>query len=142
MRAKKNIYEALYEAERPPQLQQDFDRVISILASCHMPSLEPLYQHAAQALCPGGYVIVIDMHPHMFFIGKGTCVPMGEHGDRTIAIENTVHNFSDHINAAESAGLHLETLREQFVPPEWAQKSSNYSGTDNEPLSFGLVFSK
>ena len=80
------------------------------------------------------------MHPHMFYIGKGTFVPLTS--DKKIAIENTIHNISDHINAAQAAGFRFVQLYEQAVPADWAAKSSNYSGLVGEPLSFGLVVQK
>ena len=102
-----------------------------------MKSLQELYAFISSHLKPNGYFILIDMHPHMFYVGKGTFVPLD---GRKIYIENYVHNISDHIEYGINMSLDLKCLQESFVPDTWAAKSIDHGDLSEHPLGIGYLW--
>jgi len=72
----KNLYDRVIN-DQFPRLKGKFDLALCILVSCHIESLPRLYTYIYSHLKPDGHFILIDMHPHMFYVGKGTYVPVG-----------------------------------------------------------------
>lgn len=133
---KKSLYDHLVNQEFPV-LEERFDLALCILASCHMKNLQELYAFISSHLKPNGYFILIDMHPHMFYVGKGTFVPLD---GRKIYIENYVHNISDHIACGINMSLDLKCLQESFVPDTWAAKSIDHGDLSEHPLGIGYLW--
>ncbi len=134
----KNIYEQLFE-ESLPELNQEFDLVLSVLTACHVEDLTELYAYFWKHLKAGGHIVLVDMHPHMFHVGKGTYVPVE---DRKIYIQNYVHEINAHIKAGNACACNLLSIEESFVPAEWASKSTNYGDLTGHPLGVGYLWQK
>ena len=113
-----------------------YDLALSVFAACHLADLRPLYDEAAALLAPGGALWLVDMHPHMFFSGRGTTVPLGE--DRRITIRTYIHLLRDHVRAGHAAGLELADVDETLVPEAWGSKSDNYRALIGHPIGLGL----
>jgi len=130
----------LYRAVMPPDdlaAGPAFDLALCILVGCHVPDLETLYTYAADRLRPGGSFLLIDLHPHMFHLGKGTYVPIG---DRRLAIENHVHEVAEYLQRGLAAGFQLVGASESFVPAEWGAGSATYHDAIAHPLGIGFLW--
>lgn len=111
----KNVYAALHKADvRRTGLQTtSFQLATIVLAECHLEELQPLYPEAVRLLATGGHLVLVGYHPHFLLKGVPT------HFDRTngdsIAIHNHIHLFSDHVNAAFTAGFELMEMAEGLI---------------------------
>lgn len=134
----KGLYDEVMSPSQVPD-GASFDLCTCILVSCHVADLESLYGYMAGRLKQGGYLLLIDMHPHMFYIGKGTYVPIG---NKKVYIENHVHDIADYLNTGIIRGFQLVGSAESYVPSEWAARSANYNDAVNEPLGIGFLWKK
>ncbi len=134
----KGIYESVVLPGDLPE-NTEYDMAISVLTSCHMEDLSSLYSYVSSRLKPGGIFILIDMHPHMFEIGKGTFVPFE---GKKIYIENYVHSIADHTAAGKEYSLKLLDQQESFVPEGWAKGSDEYHPLTGQPLGIGFKWEK
>ncbi len=135
---RKGLYERLVEGDFP-DLEGGFDLALCVLASCHIADLGKLYGYVSQRLKGGGHFMLVDMHPHMFCMGKGTFVPIE---GRTVYIENYVHSQNDHARCGTGSGLVLREIDESFAPQEWAAKSGTYEKLAGHPLGIGYLWAR
>ena len=116
-----------------------YDLVTTCLVDEHLVELAPLYREAARLLRPGGAHVLVGFHP--FFImrsGMPTHFP-GPDGE-PVAIETHVHLFSEHVEAAQAAGLRLAEMREQVIDERWIALKPKWAALRDVPVSFALVW--
>jgi SAM-dependent methyltransferase len=113
---------------------------ISVLCVCHLPALEPFYREAARLLRVGGALVVIDFHWH--FLLNGIPTHFDEAEGKPVAIENSIHLFSDHVRAAVGAGFALREAEERVVDAEWVARVPKMRGYAWRPVSFALVWGR
>lgn len=89
----------------------DYDLVTFSLVLEHIEHLEPVFREAAQALVPGGYVYVGELHPFKQYTGTKARFDT-EQGRQEVPCFN--HHISDFLQAAEVNGLELVQLEEHF----------------------------
>lgn len=137
--ALKNIYTKLNVAEmtQTSLLNCSYDLIVTSLAICHLPNLDALYTEVARILKPGGLFILIDYHP--FFLLQGIPTNFDENG-KSIAIENFVHLFSDHINSGYCVNFKLLEMQERIVDPAWVEQRPGMEKYINQPISFCMVW--
>lgn len=123
-----------------PVLERRHEIAISVLMSCHLDSLEELYKYAADNLVNEGELVVVDMHPHIFYSGIGTFLPAGS--GRVVHIKNYVHHLSDHSRIAQDLGFELRQYAESFVPESFVRNSKFYADFVGKPFGFGMRFVK
>ncbi|MHB1293456.1 MAG: class I SAM-dependent methyltransferase [Anaerolineae bacterium] len=90
------------------------------LVSCnlileHVEDLAPVYSEARRVLRPGGRFFLSELHPYRQYQGKKATFALG---DTQVEIPAYVHHVSDFVQAAEDAGLALESLREWWRPED------------------------
>jgi SAM-dependent methyltransferase len=131
---RKALYDELLSPEELPEDRQ-FDLCLCILVSCHVGDLDWLYSYVGRRLRPQGRFFLIDMHPHLFHLGKGTYVPVD---DRKIYIENHIHQISDYVRYGRQRGFRLNDMTESFVPESMAVRSAEYGSLTGHPLGIGF----
>jgi len=133
----KGLYRAVHQGDvaeaRPPG--KPFELALSVLVASHIESLEPLFRSARENLDAEGQFWLVDMHPHLFHLGKGTFLPLE---GRTLYIRNHAHEIADYLNAASGAGFALLEAAESFVPTSWGKKSATYRDVIGHPLGIGF----
>ena len=122
--ALKNIYTKLDIAEMTQTSIPDcsYDLIVTSLAICHLPNLDALYTEIARILQPGGLFLLIDYHP--FFLLQGIPTNFDGENGKSIAIENFVHLFSDHINNGCRVDFKLLEMEERIVDSAWVEQKS------------------
>ena len=84
-----------------------FDLVVCALTLCHVPDLRGAIREFQQALVPGGYLLITDVHPD--FISAGMPTQFVEH-DITYHLPNEPHTRDDYLQAITDTGLRLATV--------------------------------
>ncbi|MBL8744326.1 MAG: class I SAM-dependent methyltransferase, partial [Myxococcales bacterium] len=112
------------------------DLVINVLSVEHLPSLDPFYAELARLGRPGGTAVIVGFHPHFMLNGIPTHFDL-ETGE-SIAIENTIHLFSDHVAAGRRVGFQLLDLQERLVDGELLTRSPGWQRHAGLPASFVL----
>lgn len=138
--ALKNIYTQLDIAEMTQTSISDssYDLIVTSLAVCHLPNLNALYKEVARILQPGGLFVLIDYHP--FFLLQGIPTNFDGENGKSIAIENFVHLFSDHINSGCKVNLRLLEMQERIVDSAWVEQKPGIEKYINQPISFCMVW--
>ena len=77
----------------------------------HIEELEPIFKKTAEALVPGGYVYIGELHPFKQYSGSKARFD-SEEGRQVVDCYN--HPISDFLNAAKRNGLKLVDLDEYF----------------------------
>jgi SAM-dependent methyltransferase len=124
---------------RTPFPDRIADLVISVLVVEHLPDLDPFYAELARLACPGANVVIVGYHPHFLLNGIPTHFP---DGDEHIAIQNTIHLFSDHVRAARAHGLALRELDERVVDDDMVARMPGWARHHGRPASFALAFAR
>ncbi len=110
--ASKQVHEQLHLADvaSTPLTSSAYDLCMLVLADEHLPELEPVYREAVRLLVPGGRFVLVGYHP--FFLMRGM-VPTHYHraNREAVTIQSYVHLFSEHFDAASTAGLMLKEFR-------------------------------
>jgi 2-polyprenyl-3-methyl-5-hydroxy-6-metoxy-1,4-benzoquinol methylase len=88
-----------------------YDLVTFSLVLEHIEHLEPVFREVAQALVPGGYIYVGELHPFKQYTGTKARFDT-EEGRQEVPCFN--HHISDFLKAAEQNGLELVRLDEHF----------------------------
>ena len=96
-----------------------FDGAVCSMALDHVADLDAFFAEARRLLAPGGWLAVVDYHPHFLMSGIPTHFDSPETGE-PIAIENHVHGTAAYFNAARRSGLGAVEFEERFVDEEWA----------------------
>lgn len=79
-----------------------FDAALVSLAYEHVARLDEPAAELARILRPGGFALILEIHPFMTLSGKGAHFP---DGDREIHMPSHPHSFSDWLTAFRHAGL-------------------------------------
>lgn len=85
------------------------DWVVANLVLEHIETLSPVFAEVSRILAPGGRALISELHPFRQYQGKQAVF---KHGEATVAVPAFVHHLTDFIDAAQMAGLALETMRE------------------------------
>lgn len=135
------VYEttAIGDMRQTPLESGVYDLAIEVLADEHIPDLAPLYAETARLLGPSGRFVIVGYHPHFLMGGTPTHFHRAE-SDEPIAIESWVHQISDHVHAARSAGLGLEAMEEGLVDDEWLAAKPKWERHRWHPVSFAMVW--
>ena len=133
----KGIYEEIIECDinKGFAWKRKFDLVLSVVVSSHLNDLRPLFEAARRNAATSGQFWLIDMHPHMFYMGKGTFVPVD---GKQVYITNYVHEVSEYLNTALSVGFELLETQESYVPHDWGRGSNTYRDVIDHPLGIGF----
>ncbi len=133
----KGIYEETVECDIESGFvwARKFDLVLSVLVSSHLKNLRSLFELVRKNIADSGQFWLIDMHPHMFHLGKGTFVPLS---GKEFYICNYVHEISDYLNTAIDVGFELLEIKESYVPDDWGKNSSTYRDVIDHPLGIGF----
>jgi len=83
---------------------------VSALAVEHVGDLAAFYGELARAVVPGGWLVVSTLHPVMAQVFGWNAWFVDEDGRAEVV--GTLHQVSDHLNAAVTAGWCVEELRE------------------------------
>lgn len=92
-------------------IQNKYDLISFSLILEHIENLDPIFYNASQALNPGGYVYIGELHPYKQYMGTKATFE-NEGGMNILTCFN--HHLSDFTNAAESNGLELLKIYEFF----------------------------
>ncbi|NEQ52564.1 MAG: class I SAM-dependent methyltransferase [Leptolyngbya sp. SIO3F4] len=138
----KHIYTTWHIAEmtRTPLPTNAYNLVITSLALCHLSKLADFYQEADRLLSNGGFCVVIDYHP--FFLIQGIPTHFETPSGESIAIHNTVHLHSDHIQQGRQVNFQLLDMQERLVDLPWINKRPNMAKYQHQPISFCMVWQK
>jgi len=118
-----------------------YSLVITSLVDEHLSDLRPLYLESARLASEGGAHVLIGFHP--FFIMKSGMPTHFEAPDGTpLAIETYVHLFSEHVQAAMSAGWVLAEMHEQVIDDRWIAAKPKWAPLKDVPVSFAAVWSR
>jgi len=103
-----------------PLKSASIDVVICGLAVGHLQNLSSAINEISRALRPGGYVVYSDIHPFGKLAGWKRKFRAGNGVEHSI--RNYFHLYSDHLAAANCAGLVIEEIREPLIEGkhEWA----------------------
>ena len=111
----RGLHERLVEADvRATGLDGGaYELVVCSLVDEHLIDLDPLYAEAGRLLAPGGWFVLVGVHP-FFVMAAG----MPTHFDTPggpVAIETHVHLPGEHVAAGAAASLTLGELHEGHV---------------------------
>lgn len=115
-----------------------YDIAVTSLAVCHLPNIYDLYKDVARILQPGGLFVLVDYHP--FFLLQGIPTNFDSNCGESIAIENFVHLFSDHINSGCGVNFKLLEMQERIVDSAWVAQKPGMAKYINQPISFCMVW--
>jgi SAM-dependent methyltransferase len=88
-----------------------YDLAVFSLVLEHIEDLNPIFEHVADCLVPGGLVYVSELHPFKQYSGSQARFET-QAGIQLVPC--FLHHVSDFVKAAEGAGLFLHTLEEHF----------------------------
>jgi len=98
-----------------PLPSRAFDIVWCRLVIGHLPDCRPAYAELGRVADVDATVIVTDFHPAAWAAGHRRTF---RHHGRVEEVEHYVHEVSDHVAAAETAGLTSVAVREAAIGPE------------------------
>jgi SAM-dependent methyltransferase len=134
----RGVYELLAcEDIRSTSLAGGADLVINVLSVEHLPELPPFYAEVARLSRPGASAVIVGYHPHFLLNGIPTHF---DEGDGSVAIENTIHLFSDHVRVATAAGFVLRELEERVVDDGWIARTPGMRRYLGRPVTFAMVW--
>ena len=138
--AAKQVYAHLDIADitQSPLPNRTYDLVLTVLAVCHLPNLQALYAEVARLLLPGGFFVLVDYHP--FFLLRGIPTHFDRASGESIAIDNVVHLFSDHVARGRQVNWRLLEMQERVVDSAWIAQKSGMAQYVHQPISFGMVW--
>jgi SAM-dependent methyltransferase len=138
--ATKQVYSLLCLADlmRLPLPSRSYDLCVTVLTACHLHDLRSLYAEGARILRPGGVFVLLDYHP--FFLLRGIPTHFDKADGESIAIENVVHFFSDHIASGRNENWTLIEMKERFVDEVWVAERPKMGPHLHQPISFAMVW--
>lgn len=92
-------------------IQKAYDLVTFSLVLEHIEDLEPIFKKASNALKPGGYLYIGELHP---FKQYGGSKARFETAEGTQVVTCFTHHLSHFTATAKSAGLAVEEVKEFF----------------------------
>lgn len=117
-----------------------YELVTMALADEHIPDLLQLYREVARISRPAGRFVLVGYHP--YFLMAGIPTHFDREGAAPAAIQSYVHLFSDHFQAAKSAGWSLLEAQEGLIDEQWLSKKPKWKQHLHRPVSFALVWQK
>jgi len=141
--ASKHAHEQLHLADvaGTPLASSAYDLCMLVLADEHLAELAPVYREAARLLAPGGQFVLIGYHPFFLMRGMPTHYHRAMGNREAITIRSYVHLFSEHFDAARTAGLGIAEFRECVIDEKWLVSKPKWREYLNWPVSFALVWS-
>jgi len=135
-------YRELVEADvgRTPLEGNAYGLADMCLADEHLEDLAPVYAEAARLTNDAGRFVLVGYHPHFLMLGVRT--HFHREGRKPTAIRSYVHLFSDHFEAAMSAGWTLTESRESVVDESWLAAKPKWERYLHHPVSFAFVWRK
>jgi SAM-dependent methyltransferase len=115
-----------------------YDLGITVLTASHLPDLRALYTEGARLIRPGGIFVLLDYHP--FFLLRGIPTHFDRAPGESIAIENVVHFFSDHVTSGCQVHWTLMEMQERVVDQAWVAQRPSMVRYLHQPVSFALVW--
>lgn len=107
-----------------------FDAALVSLAFEHVETLDRPAAELARIIRPGGFALILEIHPFMTLSGVGAHFPDGEHD---IHMPSHPHSFSDWLAAFRHAGLAVigctEWRGRDFGPDAPVKLRERYAGT-------------
>jgi malonyl-CoA O-methyltransferase len=101
-----------HDAQAPwPLPDSSADIIIAMLILEHVEHLEPIFAEAARTLSADGELFLCELHPMRQLMGGQAQFTSTQTGEHT-RVPAFLHNVSDYVNAALSAGFTLLTLGE------------------------------
>ncbi len=138
----KGVYRTLLESsvESTDLPGDQYDLLVMCLVDEHLSALTQTYSEAFRCSAPGARFVVVGMHPFFFMNGMPTHFDSKDRGPQ--AIETHVHLFSDHFNAAKSAGWALQEVIEGIIDAPWIRAKPKWERFRNFPVNYGYVWSQ
>ncbi|MCC5980384.1 MAG: methyltransferase domain-containing protein [Oceanicaulis sp.] len=107
-----------------------FDAALVSLAYEHVETLDQPAAELARIVRPGGFALILEIHPVMTLAGKGAHFP---DGDSEIHMPSHAHSFSDWLTAFRHAGLTVSDCTEwrgrDFGPDAPVKLRERYADT-------------
>jgi SAM-dependent methyltransferase len=116
-----------------------YDLVITSLVDEHLADLRPLYAEAARLARPGGTYVIVGFHPQ-FIMATGMPTHYDSASGESVAIETHVHMLSDHVAAAQAAGLELVEMAERLIDEKWLALKPKWEALRGQPIAFAFVW--
>ena len=105
-----NVTFAIADLTQPwPCASQRIDLAVCNLVLEHVADLGPVFVEGQRVLVRGGHFFISELHPFKQYEGKKAVF---ERDQQQTEIPAFVHNISDFLNAASTAGFTLKSLRE------------------------------
>ncbi len=138
---RRGVHDRVVEADaRATGLDQGaYDLVVCSLVDEHLADLIPLYAEARRLLAPGGWFVLVGVHP-FFVMAAG----MPTHFDTPggpVAIETHVHLPGEHVAAGAGAGLVAVELHEGLVGERLIELKPSWERYRHWPFSAAWVWS-
>ena len=119
---------------------ETYDLCVEVLADEHIADLHPLYREAARITKAGCPFVIVGYHPHFLLCGIPTHFESAS--GEPVAIENYVHLFSDHVQAAHAADWSLVEMHERLIDDPWIARKPRWEKYRDHPVSFAMVWRK
>ncbi|HSS22012.1 MAG TPA: methyltransferase domain-containing protein [Pyrinomonadaceae bacterium] len=101
-----------HDAREPwPRESGSVDIVIAMLILEHVEQLQPVFREAARVLIPGGEFFLCELHPMRQLTGGQAQFSNTKTGERQ-CVTAYIHDVSEYVNTALSAGFELKHLGE------------------------------
>jgi ubiquinone/menaquinone biosynthesis C-methylase UbiE len=138
----KAVYRQLFQTDvfHTPLNDAAYDLVTISLADEHLPDVRPLYNEAYRVARSSGWFVLVGYHP--FFMMGGIPTHYNRASGEPVTIQTYVHLFSDHVQAALSAGWTLREMHEGLIDDEWIAVKPKWSQYRSRPVSFVMVWQK
>jgi SAM-dependent methyltransferase len=138
----KGVYRRLLEEDMAATSLPDgsADLVVNCLAIGHVPELGPTYREADRLLRPAGRFVLIGYHP--YFLLAGIPTHFKSTGGEPIAIRNSIHLISDHVDAGVARRWTLVEMHERIVDERWVSRAPTWRRHLNKPASFAMLWRK
>jgi SAM-dependent methyltransferase len=113
--------------DRLPVADGAVDLVVCTLALTHVRDLGPVIAEFARVLCPGGHLLIADIHPE--FLTLGSIPHLRDTDGRPGEVNSYRHLVGDYIRAALSAGLQVRRCEEPVSAATPREASNESAGT-------------
>ena len=92
-------------------VNKKYDLVSFSLVLEHIEDLEPVFQKASEAIAPGGYIYIGELHPFKQYAGSKARFTT-EEGEQVVTCFN--HHITDFVHAAKKYHLNIVNINEYF----------------------------
>ncbi|WP_234320104.1 class I SAM-dependent methyltransferase [Streptomyces sp. SBT349] len=100
----------LGDLHRLPVADDAVDLVVCSLALTHVPELGPVIAEFARVLCPGGHLVISDIHPE--WVARGSIPAVRLPDGRPARLDTYRHAVGDYLRAALAVGLQVRRCEE------------------------------